>query len=64
MDAITVHGRIATQMSKYPANWEEIGKAAEIVKKTKTLIFGNGDVKSIEEAKTKAQAAEMENNPQ
>src|SRR3989344_1395742 len=53
--AISIHGRTLQQMYTGKADWEEIGKAAEIVKKTKTLIFGNGDVKSIEEAKTKAQ---------
>ncbi len=46
--AITVHGRISKEMSKKPANWEEIGKAVEIRDKIKPecLIIGNGDVMS------------------
>ncbi|KKQ65969.1 MAG: tRNA-dihydrouridine synthase [Candidatus Daviesbacteria bacterium GW2011_GWA2_38_24] len=55
LDAITVHGRIATQMSKYPANWEEIGKAAALRDEmgVDTKIFGNGDVLSMDEANQK-----------
>lgn len=52
LDAITIHGRITTEMSKYAANWEEIGKAVQLrnLLKRKTLIIGNGDVKSYSEA--------------
>lgn len=52
---ITVHGRTAAEMSKVPAHWEEIGKAATIRNEMKknTLIFGNGDVQSLSEAKEK-----------
>lgn len=51
LDAITIHGRIATRMSKDPANWEEIGKAVHMrnQQNSKTLIIGNGDIKSREE---------------
>ncbi|MCX6784176.1 MAG: tRNA-dihydrouridine synthase [candidate division WWE3 bacterium] len=46
--AITVHGRVASQLSKYPANWEEIGKVAKLRDELSlsTIIVGNGDVKS------------------
>ena len=55
--AITVHGRIAAQMSKFEADWEEIKKAVDIrnQKKLETLVIGNGDVKSYDEAMEKAQ---------
>ncbi|MDO8657117.1 MAG: tRNA-dihydrouridine synthase [Candidatus Levybacteria bacterium] len=55
LDALTVHGRIALEMSKYPADWEEIAKAVKIrnATKSKTIIIGNGDVKTIKEAHEK-----------
>lgn len=52
-DAITVHGRTLKQLYHGKADWEEIAKAAKLAKKAQTLILGNGDVKSIEEAKQK-----------
>ena len=52
--AISIHGRTLKQMYTGKADWEEIAKAAKIVKKTETLILGNGDVKNIIEAKEKA----------
>lgn len=54
--AITVHGRTKKEMSNVPADWEAIGIAAKIVHDSnkKTLIMGNGDVKSLEEAREKA----------
>lgn len=55
IDALTIHGRIATQMSEGEANWEEIGKAVKIRDQVAphTIIIGNGDIKSY------AQALEM-----
>lgn len=52
-DALTVHGRLASEMSKFPANWEEIGKAVKLRNKikSKTLIIGNGDVTNMLDAK-------------
>lgn len=49
--AITIHGRTAAEQSKVPAHWDEIGKIVEIRNrmKSKTLIIGNGDIKSREE---------------
>lgn len=45
--ALTVHGRIQKDMSKYPADWNEIAKAVELRNKLapQTLIIGNGDVR-------------------
>ncbi len=52
IQALTVHGRIAKQMSNGSASWEEIGKAVKIrnLIAPETFIIGNGDVKSREEA--------------
>lgn len=57
LEALTIHGRIAREMSKYPANWKEIGKVVKLrnQKGVKTLIIGNGDVKNYQEAMEKCQ---------
>jgi nifR3 family TIM-barrel protein len=49
---ITIHARTAKEMSKVPARWEFVKRAVEIRNEmnSQTLIFGNGDVKNIEEA--------------
>ncbi len=49
--ALTIHARIAKQMSKGKADWEEIGKIIELRNgiSPSTLIIGNGDVKSYSE---------------
>ena len=46
--ALTVHARVAKQMSAGIADWEEIGKIVKIKNKIApdTIIIGNGDVKS------------------
>ncbi len=48
---ITVHGRTLAQLYSGEANWEEIGKAAELAHKTQTTLLGNGDLKSLEDAR-------------
>ena len=47
---ISIHGRTLAQHYKGEANWDAIAAAAEIVRKTDTLIFGNGDIHSLYEA--------------
>lgn len=47
---ISLHGRTLKQMYTGSANWEEIAKAAKIVKKTSTTLLGNGDIKSKADA--------------
>jgi tRNA-dihydrouridine synthase B len=47
---ISLHGRTLVQHYKGEANWEAIAAAAEIVRKTDTLILGNGDIHSLYEA--------------
>ncbi len=51
LSALTIHGRIAKQMSKGEANWEAIGKIVKLRNKISpnTIIIGNGDVKSYKE---------------
>jgi nifR3 family TIM-barrel protein len=51
--ALTVHGRIAIEMSKYPANWAKIGKVVDLKNKLspETIIIGNGDIENINEVK-------------
>lgn len=53
--AITFHGRTQKQMSVGPANWEEISKAARLRDhlNLNIPILGNGDIKSIHEAREK-----------
>jgi tRNA-dihydrouridine synthase B len=59
---ITIHARTRKEMSKVPARWEHIKRAVEIRdvffenelgeagnEQRKTLIFGNGDVETIEQ---------------
>lgn len=54
-DVITIHARTRKEMSKVPANWDRIKRAVEIRDElgSDTLIFGNGDVLSLEDAKEK-----------
>ena len=54
---ITIHARTRKEMSKVPARWEEVKRAVEIRDslKSNTLIFGNGDVFDLSDARQKAQ---------
>lgn len=51
--AIIIHGRTAAEMSNVPAHWGEIRKAVCLrnQSKSKTLIVGNGDIKSLDQAR-------------
>lgn len=51
--AIALHGRTLKQRYTGSANWELIAEAAELVHKTETLILGNGDIASYEDAQAK-----------
>jgi nifR3 family TIM-barrel protein len=53
--ALTLHLRTTKEQSKPPAHWDEIEKAVKIRNDlgSKTLIIGNGDVKSLKEAREK-----------
>jgi tRNA-dihydrouridine synthase len=47
--AISLHGRTLQQMYRGEADWQAIARAAEVVRGTGTLLFGNGDVQSLQE---------------
>ena len=66
---ITVHARTRKEMSKVPARWERVARAVEIRNEVQgdarrranenqhpTLIFGNGDVLDVDDARAKARA--------
>ncbi len=55
--ALTVHLRTRKEMSKVPAHWELASKAVALrdTYSPDTLIIGNGDVQSLDEAKEKAE---------
>ena len=48
--AIAIHGRTLKQGYGGTADWEEIGKAVQTAKGSNTMIFGNGDVHSRQQA--------------
>ncbi len=60
---ITVHARTRKEMSKVPARWEHVRDAVRIrdtvqmhiPESERTLIFGNGDVATLEDAYTKVE---------
>lgn len=47
---ISLHGRTLAQHYKGEANWDAIAAAAEIVRQTDTLILGNGDIHTLQQA--------------
>lgn len=49
-DVITIHGRTLVQRYSGTADWEQIGLASKLAKNTNTQIFGNGDIRSKQEA--------------
>ncbi len=59
---LTVHCRTRKEMSDVPARWEHVKRAVEIRDEfqkgipegSRTLVFGNGDVLDIEDARKKA----------
>lgn len=54
---VTIHARTAKEMSKVPARWEFVKRAVEIRNElgSETLIFGNGDVVDMNDAREKAE---------
>lgn len=48
--AIALHGRTLKQGYSGEASWELIAQAAQLIKKTDTLILGNGDIESHAQA--------------
>lgn len=54
--AISLHGRTLKQLYSGAADWEEIARAATIVGPSPTLLLGNGDVKTLEDARDRVAA--------
>lgn len=52
--AIIVHGRTMKEMSKVPARWDEIGKAAKLCRESGIPVIGNGDVAIYQDGIEKA----------
>jgi tRNA-dihydrouridine synthase len=54
---VTIHARTRKEMSKVPARWEFVKLAVDIRNESgkATLIFGNGDVKDLEEARMRVE---------
>lgn len=54
---VTIHARTRKEMSKVPARWERVKRAVEIRDElqSETLIFGNGDVETLEDAERKVE---------
>jgi len=48
-DVLIVHGRTMKEMSKVPAHWDLIGRAASMAHEAGVLCVGNGDVVSREQ---------------
>jgi len=53
--AISIHGRTRKEMSKVPTHWDAIAEAVKMAKGSGVLIIGNGDVKSMDEARMRAE---------
>lgn len=55
IQALTVHGRTAAEMSKVPCHWDEIQRAVEIrnALSPDTVILGNGDVQHYHDGLSK-----------
>ena len=53
LDALTIHGRTARGKGILNANWEKISECVDMRDEMKkdTLIFGNGDIHSLKQAK-------------
>jgi nifR3 family TIM-barrel protein len=50
---ISIHGRTLKQMYRGQADWSAIAKAVQCAKGSGTMIFGNGDILSMEMARQK-----------
>jgi len=55
---VTLHARTRKEMSKVPARWDRVKRAVEIRNElgVNTLILGNGDATSLEDAESKVEA--------
>ncbi len=58
--AIIIHGRTMKEMSKVPAHWDEIDKAAVLCQKAGISIIGNGDIGTYAEGLEKAKHYDLD----
>ena len=54
-DCLIIHGRTRKELSAVDADWEAIGKVAEMGREAGIPVVGNGDVKSLEDGLEKAE---------
>ncbi len=59
LDVLTVHARTVSEMSKVPAHWDQLKTVVDMrnALHSNTLIIGNGDVKSLNDARQKVAEA-------
>jgi nifR3 family TIM-barrel protein len=57
---ISVHGRTLQQMYRGEADWEAIGRAAQVVRGTATLLLGNGDIQSMQDVVRRVREAKVQ----
>ena len=57
---ISIHGRTLKQMYKGRAEWSPIERAASVARGSGTYVLGNGDVRSLEEARRRAETHGVE----
>ena len=50
---ISLHGRTLEQMYRGPADWTAIAHAVRLARGTGTLVFGNGDVQTMQDVVTR-----------
>jgi tRNA-dihydrouridine synthase B len=58
--AICLHGRTLRQRYNGQADWDAIGRAAELARTTSTLILGNGDVTTRADGETRAATYDLD----
>lgn len=51
--ALTIHARTKRELSEVPARWEDVARVAKMARGSRTVIIGNGDVRDLEDARTK-----------
>lgn len=51
LDFITLHGRTLKQGYSGSADWDAIKNASDMAKKSSTLLWGNGDIQNLEQAR-------------
>jgi tRNA-dihydrouridine synthase len=58
--AITIHGRTFRHGYSGDADWDAIAKAAAVIRKAGAIAIGNGDVKSMADARERAERYEVD----